>query len=257
MLTRPALSSLSFSLATAGALVITASCAQPDLNCASAYGTFAAEYTLAEGDPSSPCGQLAGDRLGMQTYFQAGGRNNTPNYQDAEVAIRPESLGAKIAYAEARGVGDGEAIFYDANAVGSFTQGFPNEDDFCMARDFEDVQVSLPLIPELMDDPDTPDEDESQPAQPAIDIRYQWSDARFLVSADAQGTQFEAELVVEQDGCRAEYLVRGPYPAVACESNEDCTDEANGINPDFAVRCHAQLGLCVLDGDLPAYEDAT
>jgi hypothetical protein len=254
MLTRPAILCISFLLATAGTVVFTTSCAQPVINCTSAHGAFAAEYTLTSGDPNSACGQLQGDILGMNTYFQEGGKNGTPDYQNAHVAIRAESMGALISYAEARGAIDGEAVWNDGNSIGSFTDGFPNDDSFCMAEDFEAAEVSLPDIPEIVDDPMTPDEDESQPAQPATDVRYEWSNARFVVSADAQGTQFEADLVYQQDGCTAEYHVVGLYPAVGCESNDDCNDDKNGINPDFAVRCNTDLGLCVVDGDLPAYE---
>lgn len=255
MRTRAVILCISFALATVGTIVVTTSCAQPVINCTSAHGAFAAEYTLMEGDPASPCALRPGEVLGMQTYFQTGGPNGTPDYENAELAIRPESLGAMIAYAEARGVIDPDEVFHDANAIGSFTAGFPDDDGFCMVDDFEDAQVTLPEIQEIQDDPSTPDEDESQPAQPAIDARYLWSNARFVVSADAQGTQFEADLEYQEDGCIARYHVVGLYPAVGCESDDDCDDEKNGINPDFAVRCNTDLGLCVLDADLPAYED--
>lgn len=248
MLTRSTFSCIPLVLAGA------ASCAQPLPNCASAYGSYAAEYTLVDGDPDSPCAQLDGDVLGMRTYFQPGGDNGTPDYRNAEVAIRPESVGLMIAYAEARGLVEGDATFYQANAIGSFTAGFPNEQTFCMINDFEPAQVSLPEIEAAPDDPNTADVDESQPAQPALDVQYRWSDARFVVSADAQGTQFEATLEYQRDGCEATYHVVGLYPAVGCESDEQCTDEGNGINPDFAVRCNTDLGMCVLDGELPAYE---
>jgi len=251
MLMRPLVSCMTFAVVVASAL----SCTQPLPNCASAYGSFAAEYTLVEGDPASPCGQLPGDVLGLRTYFQAGGANGTPDYRNAKVAIRPQSLGLMIAYAEARGIVEGDETFYEANAIGSFTSGFPNEQTFCMIDDFEAAQVSLPEIEALPDDPNTAEQDESQPAQPAIDVQYRWSDARFVVSADAQGTQFEASLEYEQDGCAATYHVVGLYPAVGCESDAECNDEGNGINPDFAVRCNSELGLCVIDGELPAYEE--
>ena len=230
-------------------------CGQPDINCTSAYGPFAAEYTLTQGDPSSACAQLEGDVLGMRTYYQPGGPNGTPNYQDAKVAIRPESLGVLIAYAGARGAIDIDEVYHDANAIGRFTAGFPDDEGFCRVEEFGVAEVSLPEIGALEDDPATPDVDESQPAQAAADIEYRWSDARFVVTADAQGTQFEAELEVRgAEGCTANYHVVGLYPAVPCESDEDCDDEQNGINPDFAVRCNAALGLCVLDDELPAYE---
>jgi hypothetical protein len=254
MLRRPLILFLTFSLSAVGTVAFTTSCAQPLLNCSSAFGTYAAEYTLTQGDPTSECAQLLGEVLGMTTYYQAGGNNGTPDYENAEVAIRPESLGAMIDYAEARGVIDGDEVFYDANAIGSFTAGFPDTNTFCMVADFGASQVSLPSIEPLPDDPTTPDEDETQPARPAVDLAYQWSNARFVVSADAQGTQFEADLEYTKDGCTAQYHVVGVHPAVPCVSDGECSDENNGINPDFALRCNTDLGLCVLDGDLPAYE---
>jgi hypothetical protein len=253
MLTRPMILAATFFLSTLGTLAFT-SCTQPLLNCASAHGDYAAEYTLIEGDATSACGQLPGDVLGMTTYFQAGGRNGTPDYENADVAIRPESLGKQIDYAEARERIDGDVVFYQANALGSFTAGFPDDETFCMAEDFEVAEVSLPDIAEVPDDPETPDVDETQPAQAAIDVRYVWTNARFVVSADAQGTQFEADLEYTQDGCTAKYHVVGVYPAVECETDVECNDDKSGINPDFALRCNTELGRCVLDGELPAYE---
>lgn len=254
MLTRPTILCMTFLLSAASTVAFTTSCAQPLLNCGSAYGYYAAEYTLIEGDETSACGQLPGDVLGMTTYFQEGGKNGTPDYQNADVAIRPESLGIMIDYAEARGVIDGDVVFYQANAIGSFTDGFPDEATFCMAEDFGTSEVSLPAIDEIPDDPATLEEDETQPAQAAIDVAYTWTNARFVVSADAQGTQFEADLEYTQDGCTAKYHVVGVYPAVGCETNDECNDDKNGLNPDFALRCNTDLGLCVLDDDLPAYE---
>ncbi|PRQ03293.1 hypothetical protein ENSA5_17300 [Enhygromyxa salina] len=257
MLTRSIMLSTSFAFAAAATVAFGASCAQPVLNCTSAHGAFAAEYSLTKGDPDAACAQLQGDVLGIQTYFQAGGPNGTPDYQRAKVAIRPRSLGARIDDAAARGVIDADELFHRANAVGAFTAGFPDDQSFCQVEDFADAEVSLPELPAVPDDAKTPDEDESRPAEPASEIRYRWSGARFVVSADAQGTQFEAELELRQDGCEAEYHVVGVYPSVACETDEECNDETNGINPDFALRCNTSLGLCVLDKELPAYEDAT
>jgi hypothetical protein len=254
MLTRPMILVATSLLSSLGSFAFT-SCMQPLSNCASAYGKYAAEYTLIEGDATSACGQLPGDVLGMSTYFQEGGKNGTPDYDNADVAIRPKSLGTKIAYAEAREVIDGDVVFYQANAIGSFTASFPNDETFCMAEDFSVAEVSIPDIPEIVDDPNTAEVDETQPAQAAVDVRYVWSNTRFVVSADAQGTQFEADLEYTQgDDCTAKYHVVGVYPAVECKTDDECNDDRNGINPDFALRCNTQLGLCVLDAELPAYE---
>jgi hypothetical protein len=254
MLMRPTILVITFVLAVAGAVAFTPGCAQPILNCTSAHGDFAAEYVLTRGDAASACGQIPGDVLGMETYFQAGGLNGTPDYENAKLAIRPASIGAMIAYAEARGVIDGEAVFYDANAIGSFTAGYPDSETFCRVDELTAASVSLPSIEEVADDPATADVDESQPAQGAIAVTYRWSNVRLVVSADAQGTQFEADLEYTQGPCTAEYHVVGVYPAVGCEDDGDCDDDKNGINPDFALRCNTDLGLCVLDEELPAYE---
>jgi hypothetical protein len=252
MLTRPTILYLTAMLAC------TSSCTQPEMNCTSAHGEFAAEYTLTDGDPASPCAQLPGDVLGLQSYYQPGGLNGTPNYQKAKLAIRPKRLGELIAQAEKTEVIKGAEVdetFYAANAIASFTTGFPDDDSFCRAEDFTTVEVSLPDLPALPDDPDTTDIDESRPAHSAFTVAYRWSNARVVVSPDAQGTQFEADLEYQEDDCTAQYHVVGLYPAVGCKNDDECNDEHNKINPDFAVRCNTDLGLCVLNAELPAYEE--
>ena len=259
MLTRPTILCMSFLLATAGTVVLTTSCAQPVINCTSAHGYFAAEYVMTSGDANSACG-LPGDLLGIDTYYQEGGANGTPDYQNALLVIRAASIGDMIDYAEARGAIDESAIddvYHSGNAAGFFDGGFPNDDGFCAVEAFdEDAHVVLPAIEEIPDDPMTPDDDESQPAQDAVDITYSWSNLRFVVTADAQGTQFEGDLEYSDGtaGCTASFHVVGLYPVVGCETDEECNDDANGINPSFAVRCNTDIGMCVPSKDLPSYE---
>jgi hypothetical protein len=254
MLSRTTILCASFLLSTVATVAFTTSCAQPLPNCIAAHNYFAAEYTLTEGDPNSVCGSILGDVLGMETYYSADGKNGTPNYENGTVAIRSEMIGLMIDYAEGRGV-IGPEVYGNGNSLGDFTDGFPDDAGFCMIDSFEtDSSVSLPAIDEVPDDPATPDEDESLMAQPAIDASWKWSNARWVVSADAQGTQFEADLEYTQDGCTASYHVVAVAPAVGCATDDECNDDSNGINPSFALRCNTDLGLCVLDGDLPAYE---
>lgn len=244
---------LNTSIVITSIVALGSSCTQPLPHCTAAHKPYAAEYTLTDGDPDSVCGQLRGDRLGMQTYYQEGGKNGTPDYGTAKVAIRAGKLGELIEYALAQEAVK-EDVFYRGSAIGNFTAGFPNDDGFCMADEFDEARVILPDIAAVPDDPMTMDMDETQPARPTTTISYRWSNARFLVSADAQGTQFEADLEYTQDDCTAKYHVVAVNPAVTCKSNEDCNNEKNGINPDFALRCNTELELCVLSEDLPAYE---
>lgn len=247
-----------------GAFLLMTGCTQPKINCMSAHGDFAAVYKLESGDPNSPCGQLQGDRLGMQSYSQEGGLNGTPDYNKSIVAIRPAALGGLLiramSTAEEGGAALNSDMWHSINSLGDFSAGLPDDNDFCMVPDLDAGAIDMPLLPEVpatLDDPDTEDEDESDPGLPEIpasSISYKWSDARWLVSADAQGTQFEAKLTYQQDGCSADYSVLGLYPAIGCESDDDCNDDANGINPDFAVRCEASIGFCVIAESLPAYE---
>ncbi len=232
-------------------LLASAGCQQPIPNCGSAHGYFAAKYELVSGDPASACGGLLGDELGLESYYANGGAR--PDLERGSVAIKPLYLNALVFHAAEQGVVD-ETMNDGVQSVGDFAAPRPADDDFCVAPSFSATQLSLPEVPAVEDDPETPDEDESIPAQPATTIRYEWTDARILVTPDAQGTQFVAEMHFEQDGCEADYHVTGVFPAVYCGTNEDCEDPANGINPSFDVECEEALGLCVLVGEPPAYK---
>lgn len=235
------------------ALVATATgCQQPGLNCTAAHGYFATKYELVDGDPSSACGALAGDVLGLAPYYSAKD-GKAPNLEDGSVAIRPEYVNGLIFHALEQGVAD-LSTDPGAQAVGDFDAAEPDGEDFCEAPSFPSAQVTIPEVPEVPDDPETPDEDESIPAQPETTINYEWSNVRILVNADAQGTQMSADLRFTQDGCTAEYHAIGVFPAVGCETDEDCADDANGINPSFSTECDPALGLCVLTDEPPAYE---
>jgi len=241
----------------AGSLV---GCQQPQSYCTTAHGDFAATYKLKSGDPQSACGGFTGDILGLQTYFATGGLNGTPKFSEASMAIRPAYLGDLVEFAAGwtPPVADPDPR-HTPNAVGKFDTSLPDGDEFCAATNFSVAEISLPelpLIPAVLDDPETPDVDESAdevPAVPATSVRYEWRNVRVLVSANYQGTQFSADLKFTQDGCTAEYEVLGLYPLATCEKDMDCQDTSvTGINPDFAVKCQTDLGFCVLRGELPA-----
>lgn len=241
------------------ASLATAGCQQPDLNCTSAHGGFAVKYTVKKSDADKPCGGLKGELVGAQTYFAEGGVNGTPKFSEPSLALRATYL---YSYIYDLGL-DAEL---DPIAIAPFDGPLPDDAGFCSVDKLSKVDMQLPEVPEIVaveDDPATPDVDETvegQAPQAATRLVYEWKNISFLVTADAQGTQFSADLVFTQDGCKAEYRATGLYPAIGCinddgEPDDDlCTDDANGINPSFDVECEPNIGMCVLKGEPPAYE---
>jgi len=231
-------------------VLVTVGCKQPDLNCVSYHGEFAAKYELEDGDPASPCGALPGDVLGLQTYYEdMGGR---PDLNKATVAIRPAYVNDLIFHARDQGMGD---LTRDENtqSLGAFTAGKASGDqDFCEIPELSSTNISIPEVPEVLDDPETPDDDESYPLQPATTVGYAWSNFKTVVNAEDQGTQFSADMHFEQDGCEADYHVTAMYPVSPCETTADCEADGN-INPLYATECSTALGLCVLADEPPSY----
>lgn len=255
-----------------GVLAAAGGCQQPDLNCTVYHGYYAAKYELESGNATEACGMVGGDVLGLNVYYaDVGGR---PDLEQGTMAIRPQYLNSLVFYALERGIAD---LSTDSNvqALGEFNSGLPASDDFCEAPDFGSTKLDIPDVPEqleVIDDPETPDVDETVPPAPpqaATSVSYEWSNVRVLVNADAQGTQLAADLHFEQDGCEADYKVTALYPVVACTTDEECDDDANGINPGFSTVCDTGLasaaqyylgdpaftgGLCVLAEDPPSYQ---
>ncbi len=268
--------SISSTLGLGLALSLTpVACQQPESYCTTAHGDFASLYKLKSGDATSACGMLAGDVIGLQTYFAPGGLNGTPKFSEPSLAILPARLGDLLDRASSY---DPPLAGLDPKqngiALADFTDSFPDADELCEGKKFNAAELALPelpLIPGAVDDPETPDEDETTPdipALPATTIRYEWSNVKVLVSANYQGTQFSADLKYTQDDCTAEYEVKGLYPLIGCASDIDCcstekecTTKVDGktevlplssINPDFDVKCSTELGFCVLNDDFPA-----
>lgn len=257
------------STATVLAALAQVGCQQPDVNCTSAHGTFAARFDFKSGDKDQPCGQLTGDVLGMSTYYAPGGVNDTPKFDVPSVALRAQYLYAFIydnVYHPAN-VQDTRLIdkeVGDPDSLGDFEDGYPDAEGFCAVPKMSKVTLNLPEfveIPPTEDDPATPDVDETDPGLPgqaAAKLTYEWSKVKFLVNADAQGTQFSADVKLTQDSCTATYHVVGVYPAVPCDPSDPddviCKDDTNGINPDFPTECSKTFGYCVLKGEPPAYD---
>ena len=271
----PRIPTLTYISVVTAALLQTA-CQQPDVNCTSAHGTFAARYERKSGPADQPCGQIIGDILGMSTYYAPGGVNDTPKFAEPSVAIRAMYLYEYVynqVYAPET-VFDTRKIDMevgDPDAFGDFAAGVPDDEGFCAAPKMSKVTLDLPEVlevEEVVDDPLTEDVDESvAPVAPqaAATLSYAWSNVKFLVTADAQGTQFSADLEFTQDACKATYHVVGVYPAIGCAGadgmpdNTVCESDVNGINPDFPTEClmfSEGVGYCVLKDEPPAYDNA-
>jgi hypothetical protein len=253
--------SVCLALASSGLLGITVSmvACEPRMHCASAHGDYAMAYTLTSGDPASPCGSIAGEVVGFQSYVEE--RGSKPALDEPSVGIQASRLGELMFHANSQGVFDPspDNVPY---SLGEFRAGHPDSEGFCQVEETSTARQNLPTVPAVPDDPET-EEDESIPAVPATDITYTWSDIEIYVTPNAQGTQLTAEVQITervtdamgvQTECTASYDVLGLYPATLCMVDEDCTDPESGINPDFPVECNAAIGLCMLTEEPPALE---
>lgn len=96
---------------------------------------------------------------------------------------------------------------------------------------------------------------------PAADLKYEWKNVNFYVTAAATGTQFSADVAITLNGCTAEYKAVGMWPAIPCDefpfadpeyaaafcgADTDCTDKNYPTcSPEFGICTHA----CTSDAD--------
>ena len=249
----------------AGLAVVVAlpACGQPHIACVTARGAFAAKYTLRDG--SGACATLVGDTIGVQSYNPRADGLTTSNLKQTNLAIQPKLLGDLVARAAESAVSDAGAGDHPY-AFGGFTASNPDAAGFCAAPTLQPAHLQLPEVPAIAPDAAVTG-DQGKVAVPATDVEATFSDVRFFVTPAAPGTQMSASLHFKQDGCEANYEVRGLYPAVPCANDKGapdasfCKPEADpehghvngsGISPDFRTRCDEKLLLCVLDdGPLP------
>jgi len=225
-------------------------CTQPRKDCTTGAGPvpFAAKYTLKPDSKvgTGDCDTLIGEPIGLEKYNPA--RADNPEKEDfskAKLAIQSATLGVLAATAEGAGVPD------QANqpfSLGDFASATPDDHNVCHVSTLSPAEQNIPAIP--------PD--------PAVDIKYEWSNVRIFVTASAPGTQMVADLKFTKDGCSASYSVLGVWPAVDCGVYDEggmptgtdpalCDPPGSGINPDFKdnIVCDKDLLLCVLKAAPP------
>ncbi|MDY7231567.1 hypothetical protein [Hyalangium rubrum] len=205
-------------------------------------GSFAATYTLKEGqDPEAVCAQLESGAVGLQKYF-----NRDPNAPDS-VAIRTERMNELLELYSSRQDPDSS---HEPYALGSLASELPGADNFCTVPELAPARLEVP----------------ASGADPAQSFAYEWSNLRIYNTPEIPGTQFVADLRYTENGCTAEYQVKGIWPVVGCATgsrpNDDLCDpypnpeqgrlRGSGINPLFPVKCDPVALICVLTGDVPS-----
>lgn len=202
-------------------------------------GSFATTYTLKPGqDPSLACAHLAPEPVGLQKYF-----SQDPAAKDT-VAIRTARVGNALKTA----VLDPDAPT-QPNSVGELVTDAPDADNFC------DVPTLSPTRLEAR----------ASGTAPALSLTYDWSNLRIYNTSDIPGTQFVADLRYTENGCTAEYSVKGIWPVVKCATSGKPDDskcdprpdpsvgrKGSGISPLFPVACDPVALICVLTGEVPS-----
>ncbi|WP_224366477.1 hypothetical protein [Hyalangium versicolor] len=206
-------------------------------------GSFAATYALKDGapQPDRPCTQLQAEPVGLQKYF-----SQDPSAPDT-VAIRTKRMGDLLEDFDAQ---IDPASAGKPYAVGALASENPGADNFCDVPQLAAARLEVPASGE----------------QPAQSFSYEWSNLRIYNTPEIPGTQFVADLRYSENGCTAEYSVKGIWPVVSCATSGK-PDEAkcdpypdysvgrlrgSGINPLFPVKCDPVALICVLTGEVPS-----
>lgn len=247
------LKSLGLNVGAAALAVAMSACntEDPERQCAvaravsdGALGSFAATFQLKEGEPhpDRPCTQLQTEAVGLQKYFSREG--NGPN----TVGIRPARMGALMDEYESRIDPQSSDKPY---SVGALASESPGEDNFCDVPELSPSRLQVA----------------GEGEDPAQSYSYEWSQLRIYNTPEIPGTQFVADLRFTENGCTADYRVKGIWPVVSCDNGEGEPDEelcdpypdfdagrlrGSGINPLFPVKCDPVALICVLTGEVPS-----
>lgn len=246
-------------LASTALVTTSTGCDQPAPKCASSRGDYVVRYTFVSGPES--CKDRIGEKVGLQTY-NATGKENKPDLDKSSVAIQADGIGSLRDKYEGDGVTDANEAD-KAYAYGAFNTATP-QGNVCIVSTLTTAQQNLDAVP---------NEDGGAPLSPKASMSYVWSNVQFLVTAQYYGSQFQADVTVNEDGAACSYRAQGLYPYVDCTKvdaagdpvldaagkpqvdESTCAAEANppahptgsGINPDFAVHCDPVLFACVLN----------
>jgi hypothetical protein len=246
---------MGWSLSATAALVLGACSTEVDEQCVVARavfegstGSFATTYTLKEGQTEEgPCTQLKPEPVGLQKFYRT-----KPSDRDT-VAIRTARMGKLMA--DFKVTPDPESP-NKPYSVGALTTEFPGTDNFCQVPLLESARLEVA----------------------GQSFTYDWSNLRIYNTPEIPGTQFVADLRYTENGCTAQYSVKGIWPVVRCGKTvtvdgvkQTVADptlcdpkpdfeagrlRGSGINPIFPVTCaataEATTFICVLTGEVPS-----
>ena len=224
---KPATTLLRAVALAASAIVVNSCGEQPRVRCTASRSTFAAKYTLVNG--SGVCAEVVGELLGIQTFV--------PNPRDPGNGLNTIAIKSGT-------VGEEETLGRDENpehvqyAMGTFTTAEPDANGLCHIGEMSISEFQRGAVAT------------NRRLDPAVHLKHEWKNVRFLVTPAHTGVAFEADLVYTQDDCTAEYKVVGVSPAADCGTmlepdDKKCAAEPNtkenfagsGIAPEFATTC--------------------
>jgi hypothetical protein len=234
-MTMKLVSSMALILGT-GALLTACDIEQPSAGCIVQDSTsWIATYTIKENQPTCATTLPAGETVGVFKFTDPSKPDSTPL-----LTLRPNGLASRAT----RDPGDPA----NQTARGSLSAE-PDSEYFCTAQTMSEATV------------DTTTSTTGDKTQ----IKYAFSNVQVYSHPAAPGTQMRADVTYTRDACTAVYKMNAMWPARPCDPDELAKPEnerdlsllcgpGSLINPDFKVKCHEDLHICVVDGDVPAFK---
>jgi hypothetical protein len=252
---------------------------QPKPQCKTRRQDYAARY-IEEGTPSAACRDkvITGEVLHLATYApdptKAG---DTPG-----LGIEASAVSSALEAAEEAMVNPVTEMPF---SFGKFTTLTPETDDICHVMAMPPTKIAVPAIPA--------NRMTMEPAMPAVNLTYEWSDIRSLVKATSNGLHFGAVLKRTDGTCVQSYKVTAVTPVIYCgDGTRDteeidpktmmpvvdtatgkpvqvpdptagkpvagkcCPGKVNGLSRDVLYACEAATLLCVPAKEFPSLDTA-
>jgi hypothetical protein len=195
-----------------------ASCEAPAIQCVVAHGQFVsyfAKYELTSGDAA--CYGLDGENIAMAVYLQPTADGKFADFNNRQIAIRSETMGA--VFTDRQGAGGSDADV--PHAIGDYTPT-PDDNDLCYAGGTSGTTaLAASEVNAAQFDTGELDPDTMMPIiLPEQHYRQEWKNVKIYVTAGVPGTQAVGEMRFDDftSGCFAEYKFTALFPSVGCEN---------------------------------------